>query len=255
MLQKIAQALAPFLVAAGLSASTQTGQAQVRGGGHMAAPGSQQPALFAPFARPATSPTRFYGNYGSGYVPYGGHSNLGYRAPNYATPNNQHNYYGTFPYYDNYYYFYNEPGLSQNAIDDPVYPGFGAGNAAANQGNSDLRDFTRFSLDQPPVVTPEVSSAPLNTAARFTVKLPADAEVWFDGTPLKGTGPEREFRTPALTPGNRYTYEVRARWQENGKEVVQARQVSFAPGDHVQVDFPAPSATLGGDASSLQQHE
>jgi uncharacterized protein (TIGR03000 family) len=219
-------------VVAALVWTAQPGQAQVRGGGHMSAPAvpRQEAATLRPFAPPASPPIRYYGNYGPANVPYGSyHSNLGYRIPDYATPNTQHNYYGTFPYYDNYYFFYNQPDLSPNTIQDPVFPG-----SAADYGTG-----RQPAGAQPPAVEPPaVATPPADGAVHFTVRLPANAQVWFNGTQMPGTGAVREFRTPPLTPG-RYKYDIRVQWQENGRDVAQDRQVTFFPGDNVEVDFPA----------------
>jgi uncharacterized protein (TIGR03000 family) len=50
----------------------------------------------------------------------------------------------------------------------------------------------------------------------------------------------RQFYSPPLAPG-RYSYEVRARWTENGREVNQTQQVQVTPGARVEVDFPMAS--------------
>jgi len=80
------------------------------------------------------------------------------------------------------------------------------------------------------------------TAAQLTVKVPADALVWFDGVQTTTTGPVRTYQSPPLAQGQ-YSYEVRARWNENGREVTQTQQVGFTPGAYVEVDFPMPSGT------------
>jgi uncharacterized protein (TIGR03000 family) len=82
------------------------------------------------------------------------------------------------------------------------------------------------------------ATAPPDSTADVTVNVPADARIWFDGTATKLTGPIRQFATPALKPGTRYHYEVRASWKENGHEVTQTQQVSVRAGAHVRVNFP-----------------
>jgi uncharacterized protein (TIGR03000 family) len=81
------------------------------------------------------------------------------------------------------------------------------------------------------------------------VTVPADAEVWLDNTRTTATGPVREFQSPPLTPGGRYTYAIRARWNENGREVTQLRQVEVTARSHINVRFPVPAKT-GGKASA-----
>jgi len=76
-----------------------------------------------------------------------------------------------------------------------------------------------------------------------TIKAPTDAQIWFDGAPTNSTGAVREFETPPLTPGEQYSYDVRARWHENGHEVAQVRHVQFAAGQHVHVEFQVAPTT------------
>ena len=71
-----------------------------------------------------------------------------------------------------------------------------------------------------------------------TVNVPAGTQLWFDGKATTTTGSVRLFDSPPLTPGSRYSYEVRARWSENGHEVTQTQQVVVSAGAHVDVKFP-----------------
>ena len=48
------------------------------------------------------------------------------------------------------------------------------------------------------------------------------------------------FQSPPLDPGRNYTYEVRARWTEDAKEVSQTRKVRVRIGQRVTVDFTRP---------------
>ena len=77
-----------------------------------------------------------------------------------------------------------------------------------------------------------------DTRAQVTVSVPANAEIWVEGIEMTSTGSVREFQSPPLTPGSRYTYDVRARWDENGHEVTQTQQVAVTAGSRVHVHFP-----------------
>jgi uncharacterized protein (TIGR03000 family) len=88
------------------------------------------------------------------------------------------------------------------------------------------------------IASPSGSRGAPDAAARITLSVPAGARVWFDGTPTTATGSVREFSTPPLRPDVRYAYVVQARWNENGREVTQARQVEVLAGAHVNVTFP-----------------
>ncbi len=90
--------------------------------------------------------------------------------------------------------------------------------------------------DAPPPLAPD----PTDDCARLQVLVPADAEVWFNGNPTTTRGEQREFTSPALTPGRDYQYEIRARWTEGGRVVDQTRTVGVHANARVGVDFSRP---------------
>ncbi len=73
--------------------------------------------------------------------------------------------------------------------------------------------------------------------ALITIRVPADAEVWFDGDPTKQRGDVREYKTHALPVGQLYHSEIRARWKEGGRVVDQTRSVPASANRRTQVDF------------------
>jgi uncharacterized protein (TIGR03000 family) len=91
-------------------------------------------------------------------------------------------------------------------------------------------------------VSPDTASAPADPIAHVTVRVPANAELWFDGEITTSKGSVREFQSPPLKPG-RYTYEIRARWTENGRDTTHAQKVAVSPGAHMTADFLVPSGT------------
>lgn len=76
-------------------------------------------------------------------------------------------------------------------------------------------------------------------SATMNVRVPADAEIWFQGSKTGQQGVSRTFVSPPLEKGRGFTYEIRARWTEGGKEVEQTRQVHVRAGEQVDVDFAA----------------
>jgi uncharacterized protein (TIGR03000 family) len=80
---------------------------------------------------------------------------------------------------------------------------------------------------------------PGRTCVSLTVQAPADAEIWLDGVKTNQTGPARRFESPALQPGGVYTYEVKACWTEQGRNVEQSQIILVHAGDEVRVNFPA----------------
>jgi uncharacterized protein (TIGR03000 family) len=78
--------------------------------------------------------------------------------------------------------------------------------------------------------------------AMIRVRVPAEAQVWIGGNATAQRGSERLFQSPPLRDGVLLTYEVRARWQQDGKAVDRTRIVVVHPGDRITVDFQAPDA-------------
>ncbi len=80
--------------------------------------------------------------------------------------------------------------------------------------------------------------APANdNTARLTIVVPEGTELWFNGTKTSVTGTKREFVTPALTPGKDFTYEIKARWTDNGRPVEQTQSVQVQANSYKVVDF------------------
>jgi uncharacterized protein (TIGR03000 family) len=139
--------------------------------------------------------------FGYGYGGYGGYGvpyDSGYNAPDYGYAPD---YSAAAPYY----------AAPQGSPTPSVYnvPDGSAGGAAATQ----------------------------DPIAHIMVKVPTDAEVWFGQSKTSQTGAQREFVSPALTAGQNYTYDIKARWTEGGKEVVQTRQIEISSGTWKTVDF------------------
>jgi uncharacterized protein (TIGR03000 family) len=98
-------------------------------------------------------------------------------------------------------------------------------------------------------VVPPSPPAEQPMTAAIDVQVPPNARVWVDGVQTKQTGPTRRFVTPTLTPGVTYQYEIRAAWNDGGKEVTRTQHLTFQAGDSPSVTFvaapqtPAPAAT------------
>lgn len=76
--------------------------------------------------------------------------------------------------------------------------------------------------------------------ATINVRVPADAEVWFQGQRMTPTGTLRHFYSPPLTADTDFQYEVRALWSRSGEPVSVNRTVSVRAGEHLEVDLTAP---------------
>jgi uncharacterized protein (TIGR03000 family) len=94
----------------------------------------------------------------------------------------------------------------------------------------------------PPLV-PLTTAASPDTRARIRLHLPADAEVWFEGHKTSQKGAVRDFYSPPLEPGKRFSYQVRARWTEDGRPVERERTVRVHADSRAEVDLTAPAAS------------
>jgi uncharacterized protein (TIGR03000 family) len=179
----------------------------------------------------------YHGGYSRGYYPsygnrshYGYGHHYGYRRYGYGYP-----YYGS--YYDSYPYYGSD--LYGSSYPDYSYDlGSGAAYGSGDNGSSG---------DPGPsyAVTTETNGMRIDTGVNITVRLPANAELWFDGTKTKSTGTVRKFQSPPLRSGLRYTYDLRARWKDNGRTVTQTRHITVSAGDQIAVRFPVRSGTKG----------
>lgn len=154
--------------------------------------------------------------------------------------------YGNPSFYGSYYPpNYYAPGY--NGIYDYYYPSyvapyvFGYGN---DYGFDSPPMPPAYDPRLPPEDSPRMPPADEGAAprgqgltVRVVVRVPADAEIWFEGAKTSQTGPVRRFVSPPLKPDKEYVYEVRARWQEDGRSVEQTRRVRVYAGDKVEVDF------------------
>jgi uncharacterized protein (TIGR03000 family) len=100
-------------------------------------------------------------------------------------------------------------------------------------------------LPRPDAGGAEESSFDESGRAFIQVRVPSNAEIWFDDDKTKQTGSVREFVSPVLDSDKRFVYNVRARWTAaNGQVVDQTRPVKVEAGRRSRVDFstPAPSS-------------
>jgi uncharacterized protein (TIGR03000 family) len=183
-----------------------------------------------------------YGGYRGG-IYHGGANYGGYR---YGSPYVHHGSYGyTSPYYGSYGYTSPYYGAYPYAASSPTYNSGYSGlysDQAANYAG-DTTAVAPSTGSYQAFYSPTLVATPSDPLAHVTVKVPADADIWIEDTATTSTGPVREFDSPPLTPGSRYSYEVRARWNENGHEVTQTQHLEVTAGAHVSVSFPVAPKT------------
>jgi uncharacterized protein (TIGR03000 family) len=121
------------------------------------------------------------------------------------------------------------------------YSSYGYGSGVPYVGGGSLYTtpgITGYSSAYPP--TQQQQTPPKDDAAHLLVIVPENAELWFNGTKTSQQGPQREFVSPPLTPGKRYTYEIKARWMQEGKPVEEVRNVSVQANGWQRIDLTKP---------------
>jgi uncharacterized protein (TIGR03000 family) len=166
--------------------------------------------------------------WGSGRDYYGGYYGSGYYGSGYYGSG----YYGSGGYYGNRWNrgYYSPESYGSNRYYMP------SSYATYNTGYDNFGYTSFYSGD---MRIGNYGIAP--DAALVAVRLPADAELWFDQDKTFLTGDFRTFVTPALRSDADNTYTMKALWVQDGKAVEHTRRVQVAPGARVLVDF------FGGD--------
>jgi uncharacterized protein (TIGR03000 family) len=78
------------------------------------------------------------------------------------------------------------------------------------------------------------ANSPTSATARVIVKLPADADLWFDDFKTTQRGTYREF-VASIPSESGYTLSVR--WQTQGAELTRSERVRLRPGQTLTVNF------------------
>jgi uncharacterized protein (TIGR03000 family) len=81
---------------------------------------------------------------------------------------------------------------------------------------------------------------PQDDAAHLRVRVAPGADLWFNGVRTQQIGVVREFASPALAPGQNYTYQVRARWTDGGYLVDRVRTIRVRANQWSEVDMTQP---------------
>jgi uncharacterized protein (TIGR03000 family) len=85
------------------------------------------------------------------------------------------------------------------------------------------------------------ASAPALAPATVVVTLPAEAKLTVDGQPTTSTSTRRVFVSPALTPGNEYTYTLKAEFAQDGKPVQVTKEITVRAGLETKVTIEGPA--------------
>src|SRR5262249_7250775 len=80
---------------------------------------------------------------------------------------------------------------------------------------------------------------------RVHVHVPANARVWIDGEATRQKGADRDFMTPPLSPGQEFTYKIKAQWNQDGQNRERTQTVRVRPNDVAKVDFTRGNTRAG----------
>jgi len=93
----------------------------------------------------------------------------------------------------------------------------------------------------PPISRPRVVSfrkgAGSDRLAHIDMRLPANARVFFGDKEMPGSGNYRRFKSPPLTPGNAYTYDIRVTWKDGERTVEKTRRLRVHAGDQLNLNL------------------
>jgi len=208
-------------------------------------------ALACVLALPESSHAQFRGWRGSGWggSGYGGYSNFGGNWVN----GNGYNTMGYNPYGWNGWNGYNmtSPGYygnqgirPGNVYGQPYYDNSATGFANVMPSGNYNSFYPQGTIVQGGYVQGGQAGMTDNSRARIHVSVPTNAQVFFDDSPTRQQGSDREFVTPPLEANHNYTYQVSARWTDaNGKEHRENRTVRMTPGQSVNVNFTSGSSS------------
>jgi uncharacterized protein (TIGR03000 family) len=102
------------------------------------------------------------------------------------------------------------------------------------------------SLQLTPAVPPEA-------AALVIVRLPAEAELWFDETKTTQSGSYRRFVTPPLQTGRLLTYTLRAHWHIQDADLTRTEKVRVEPNKSTTVNLLTVDGWSGVRPETLPQ--
>jgi uncharacterized protein (TIGR03000 family) len=184
--------------------------------------GESQAQRFFAYTIPG-DPLLNYSPYGGYYPSYGGY-NPSYGGYNPSYGGYYPSYGGYNPSYGNYYPSggYYSPGAS-------YYP---------SSMSALYYSQTNYFVLPPANTSASTATRSPNEKAAIEVRVPVNAQVWFDGKQTTQKGSERYFATPPLALGKSYTYEVRATWKNSdGNPITQTREITVEPGKWSIVNF------------------
>ncbi len=82
-----------------------------------------------------------------------------------------------------------------------------------------------------------LEDAPLGNRARLVFTLPEGAKLYVDGVLVEKAAEQKAFRTPELTPGQRYFYDAKVELSRDGKTLTGTKRIFVTAGATVEEDL------------------
>jgi uncharacterized protein (TIGR03000 family) len=138
------------------------------------------------------------------------------------------------------------------------YPGPGPGHYPWADGPG--TPFDRRKLVVPLVadgiaLPPPVQEGVPPEAALIVVKLPAEAELWFNEVKTTQGGSYRRFVTPALPRDRELSYTLRVRWRIKDAELSRSEEIRIRPGERFTVNFLTTDSWKGKRIGPVQEEQ
>jgi uncharacterized protein (TIGR03000 family) len=93
----------------------------------------------------------------------------------------------------------------------------------------------------------------MDNTALINVRVPPNAEVFFDDEGTSQSGSFRSFISPPLNSDRNFVYHIRARWTEDGRQVEKVRNIEVHAGDRLFVNFISPTRGTSGQLGTPGQ--
>jgi uncharacterized protein (TIGR03000 family) len=90
---------------------------------------------------------------------------------------------------------------------------------------------------------PAATGIQADRTVHIAIRVPSNAEIWFDAAKTQQAGESREFVSPPLAFARTYTYQIRTRWTEGGRTVDRTQAITVQAGDRIGLDFTNGSRT------------
>lgn len=172
----------------------------------------------------------------------GNSGNSGYYAPEYSG------------YTGDYYSSWGAPSYYGDNVQGGFYSPFVGVNVGTGIGTYGSSSFGPYGTTYGTTYG-AFSPAGIDNHVLINVRVPPNAEVFFDDQRTSQIGVVRSFISPPLSSDRNFVYHIRARWIEDGRQVEKTRNIEVHPGDRLFVNFISPTRGFIGMPESERSFE